>query len=1090
MKLAIIDTIGLCYDGTTLEKQGLGGSESAVILIAKELAELDFDVTVFNNCIDGDNSKPGIYDGVKYVDHTQVQVATNLGLLDEPFDIVIVSRTVGPFITNSHPFLDKAKKKILWLHDTFVQGDELVEDLCVSGKIDHIFTLSDWHTTYILNAAHGKKRNFEVLKKKAFQTRNGAVCHISEVDLSEKDPNHFVYNASATKGMVPLVQDIWPRIKEIMPSAKLTVIGGYYRFREGADPDAQENTVAKFAADEKLKNLDITFTGVIPQKEIAKILVNAWLMLYPGAFPETFGISTLESLLYKTPLLTTRFGALEETAIDLACYQIDYAIEPNSLFPHIDKNVQIEKFIFEFKKIISNPYLHQQKQNYCDIIKDIAGWDTVALQWKQFLYSVTQNFLPIDEYRKVSRINEKVSRIFGRTSIMPAEKKYSSYGPQKRIVVISPFWNAQKYLEKNIQSVAQQDYENYIQVLIDDNSNDDSFRKAKEVISNLPESIQNKFKLIRNESNNGAIANQIRGLAFCKEDDIIMFLDGDDWLNNNNTIFQYYNDLYSQGYEFTYGSMWSIADQIPLIAQDYPNGVKEKRSYREHLFNWKIPYTHLRTVLAKHFLEVDTNKFKINNQWMKAGADNPLFYELIEKVDPSKIFCNKEIVCIYNDMNPLNDYKIRSKEQNENANRSYKKGDEKVKKKILIGIPTNKYIEVDTFKSLWDLEVPEGYELEFQYFFGYLIDQIRNLIADWAKRYDYLLSVDSDIILPKDALVKMLAADKDIISGLYVQRKPGQQILEVYMATPAGGCTNIPYSLLEDKGVVEIVGCGMGAALIKSKVFREMEYPHFYYQSALDHRNTISEDIYFCSKARSIGFTVWVDPSIKCDHVGSTVFSLETQAEKNIEIVAAQDLLPKEHVNYLNGMEAEPKVIYDIGSCVLHWERHAKATWPEASIYLFEANRDVKKLYDKTNQTYNLGPLTDVDNKALKFYKDPMNLGGNSYYKENTVHYNETHAIHEIGMTLDTVVKDNSWPLPDLIKMDVQGAELDILKGAQECLKTCSDIILEAQHTEYNLGAPNVTEIISYLETLGFKLISNFAKGDIDGDYHFKRFKE
>jgi hypothetical protein len=58
----------------------------------------------------------------------------------------------------------------------------------ISGKIDYIFTLSDWHSTYILNATHGPKRNFEVLKKRIFQTRNGALCHIPEVDLSQKDP--------------------------------------------------------------------------------------------------------------------------------------------------------------------------------------------------------------------------------------------------------------------------------------------------------------------------------------------------------------------------------------------------------------------------------------------------------------------------------------------------------------------------------------------------------------------------------------------------------------------------------------------------------------------------------------------------------------------------------------------------------------------------------------------------------------------------------------------------------------------------------------------------------------------------------------
>jgi hypothetical protein len=56
---------------------------------------------------------------------------------------------------------------------------------------------------------------------------------------------------------------------------------------------------------------------------------------------------------------------------------------------------------------------------------------------------------------------------------------------------------------------------------------------------------------------------------------------------------------------------------------------------------------------------------------MKSGADNPLFYQLIEQIDPSKIYCNKEIVCNYNDMNPLNDYKIRGEEQNRNASLSY-----------------------------------------------------------------------------------------------------------------------------------------------------------------------------------------------------------------------------------------------------------------------------------------------------------------------------------------------------------------------------------------------------------------------------------
>lgn len=1078
MKIVIIDKIGLCYDGNTLEKQGLGGSESAVILMSRELVKLGFEVTVFNNCNDGSNSSAGVYSGVRYIDNADAPTHT------EVYDIAIVSRTIVPFVNNTHPFLSNAKQRVLWLHDTFVEGDQYVEDLVLNKTINHIFTLSDWHTSYILNANHGKRRNYEVLKKSIFQTRNGAVCHIPEVDLSKKDPNKFVYNASATKGLLPLVNDIWPQIKQKLPEAKLTVIGGYYRFRENSAPDEQENTVKALSQRDDLKNLDVTFTGVIPQTQIAKILAESWMMLYPSAFPETFGISSLESLLYKTPLVTSRFGALEETAVDMACYKIDYAIEPNSLFPEISKEKQVEKFLKTFFDAYSDKYLHQQKQNYCDVVKDVAGWDTVALQWKQFFYKITGNFLPVEEYQKVTKINKKVNRIFGRTSAMPYDDGYYSTGTQQRIVIISPFWNAADYLEKHIKSVAQQDYLNYLHILINDNSDDNS----SQVVENIKTQINSdKIVVVNREQNNGAIFNQMDAVErFVNDDDIVMLLDGDDWLVNNNTIFHYYNDLYQQGYEFTYGSMWSVADNIPLISQEYPQDIKETKRYREHHFNWKIPYTHLRTVLGKHIKELDYQKFKDSDgKWMRAGHDNPLFYELIERVEPDKIYCNKEVVCNYNDKNPLNDYKIRGQEQNENASLSYKGNT--VTKRILVAIPTNKYIEPETFKSLWDLRVPDGYTLDFQYFHGYQVDQIRNLIAEWAKRYDYLFSVDSDIVMPPDTLEKMLSADKDIISGLYIQRIPNKQTLEVYMATQGGGCTNIPYAYLENKSLTQIAACGMGCVLIKGKIFREMQYPHFYYKSALDHRNTVSEDVYFCQKAREMGFEVWADPSILCDHVGSTKFSLINPVEQNIEHVAAQDLLPSEHIEYLKNMSAEPKVIYDIGSCVLHWERHARNRWPDAQMFLFDANTDVKKLYDRTNQKYHLGVLSDTDNKIVEFYKDPMNLGGNSYYKENTPYYNSTHLISEKSMTLDTIVKNNNWPTPELIKIDVQGAEVDILRGAQNCLENCKDLILECQHTEYNIGAPHVQQVVEYVKSLGFELVSNFVRNQNDGDYHFTR---
>ncbi len=445
-------------------------------------------------------------------------------------------------------------------------------------------------------------------------------------------------------------------------------------------------------------------------------------------------------------------------------------------------------------------------------------------------------------------------------------------------------------------------------------------------------------------------------------------------------------------------------------------------------------------------------------------------------------------------------------------------------KTILIAIPTNKYVESDTFKSIYDLHIPEGYVTEFQCFYGYRVDQIRNLIAEWAKRYDYLFAVDSDIVLPGDTLSKMLALDLDVVSGLYIQRKPNQHTLELYR-----GGVNVPMADIQGRGVVEVDGCGFGGALIKSEVFRKMQYPHFFYTSALDHSNTISEDVYFCNKARALGFRIWADTSIRFGHVGSSTFVVEDQVKKidldappapvptgataesvrtdkvgveRLFELSEMPLLPKTHVDYLVGMREkypEPKIIYDIGACVLHWTNVAKQVWPGATIVAFEAMEESRAVFEKAKVPHFIGVLSDEDNKDVEFYKNVEHPGGNSYYKENEkfnsevpLYFNEKHRTLMKTITLDTVIRISKIPYPDLIKMDVQGAELDVLKGAEKCLENCSHLILELQRVEYNTGAPLREKVIEWLEARGWQRAPGampFSNNGPDGDYHFIRAK-
>lgn len=450
-------------------------------------------------------------------------------------------------------------------------------------------------------------------------------------------------------------------------------------------------------------------------------------------------------------------------------------------------------------------------------------------------------------------------------------------------------------------------------------------------------------------------------------------------------------------------------------------------------------------------------------------------------------------------------------------------------KKILIAVPTARLIEVETFKSIYDQNLPPGYISEFRYFTGYDIDLVRNEIAEAAiDGYDYLFSVDSDLIFPSYTLSRMLAHNKPIVSGLYIQRIHGSHTLEVYESTPTGGVSHIPYGKIKGKGLVEIKACGFGCALIKTEVIKAVGHPYFVYHSALDHKNTVSEDVDFCRKATAKGFSMWADTTIQCQHIGSYQFVIDNdiaaipEAESAKKPPAPTPLKPAplndeeikkqlialrergrweegcpEHFQYLGKLKEsgfEPKVIYDIGACVLHWTDRAKKLWPDAEYVAFEASPKLEFFYKEENMRYHIGVLSDKTGREVDFFENDRFPAGNSYYRENPRYqpiaaeiYSDDHKRRVKAVTLDAVVNLKQFPKPDFIKMDIQGSELDVLKGAEETIKDVEHIVLELQRVEYNLGAPLNKDVIDYMDSLGYDCLGEFSPGGPDGDFHFKK---
>ena len=203
--------------------------------------------------------------------------------------------------------------------------------------------------------------------------------------------------------------------------------------------------------------------------------------------------------------------------------------------------------------------------------------------------------------------------------------------------------------------------------------------------------------------------------------------------------------------------------------------------------------------------------------------------------------------------------------------------------------------------------------------------------------------------------------------------------------------------------------------------------------------------------------------------------------------------IPKNHVDFLKNLaiDFKPKVIYDIGANVLTWTREAHKIWSDSEIIAFDAIQTAEFFYKEQNLKYHIGVLSKEDNSVVKFYENIEHPAGNSYYKEighkiSNELYPENAFTEQSTISLSSVVKNKNFPLPDLVKIDVQGSELDILRGGMNVINNAKYLIVELQDVQYNRGAPLADETIQFLYDNGWELIDKkFSDNGPDADYCF-----
>lgn len=165
----------------------------------------------------------------------------------------------------------------------------------------------------------------------------------------------------------------------------------------------------------------------------------------------------------------------------------------------------------------------------------------------------------------------------------------------------------------------------------------------------------------------------------------------------------------------------------------------------------------------------------------------------------------------------------------------------------------------------------------------------------------------------------------------------------------------------------------------------------------------------------------------------------------------------------------EIRVVFDIGANKGRWTRQQKRLIPHAQFFMFEANAQHEEKLKKIGDRYFLGVLS-ADGMPADFYR--INGTGDSLYIEKTEHYGAESKVRVDTRMLGQLCIDESLPKPDFIKLDVQGAELDILQGTGSILQECSLVLMECPILEYNEGAPSFSQYIDFMRVRNFHPIA------------------
>jgi glycosyltransferase involved in cell wall biosynthesis len=314
MKILFVNVSGLQFTVATPDAEPLGGTESALCYLARQLAQNGHDVSVIAHPPDG--AAPDLVMGVQHFPPPTLLNGDFLAA--QNFDAIVVNN--APIACPS--LRGYAPKAFILLWNHVVPDHPAMRELgrpVVLDSLDGIVYVSRWQQQ-ITEQVFGFSKPSAVIGNGFAPSFENMFA--SPAELRTAKENRAAYTTTPFRGLQVLLD----AMAGLATGTKLDLYSSMRVYQKSGGDD-QFSPLYDYAA----RNPLITHHGAVAQSELARRLRPVAFFAYPSTYAETFCIAALEALAAGMKVLTTATAALPEILHNRADYVAVSVEEPAKL---------------------------------------------------------------------------------------------------------------------------------------------------------------------------------------------------------------------------------------------------------------------------------------------------------------------------------------------------------------------------------------------------------------------------------------------------------------------------------------------------------------------------------------------------------------------------------------------------------------------------------------------------------------------------------------------------------------------------------------------------------------------------------------